>query len=132
MDKYQPLREAGTNAANYEMGTDDVIEHLKQWDKAYGIELSEVTFDTVVVSFDRLPNDVLPLAEDIYEFCPDTIDQHFGCFKEMLEHSEETGESVPNELSQLIEGVDMDDENYGLELLKRSLVKNKKVMLWWD
>lgn len=132
MDKYEPLLKAGTNAANYEMYTADLIEHLKEWDKAYGIELSDVASDRVVVRFDRLPSDVMLLAKDVYEFCPDTIDQHFGCFKEMVDHAEETGEAIPNELTELMDGVDLDDDDYGLELLRRSLVQNKTIMLWWD
>jgi len=29
-------------------------------------------------------------------------------------------------------GIDFEDENYGLELLKRSLVATKELFLWWD
>lgn len=119
MDKYEPLRQAS-------------IEHLKGWDAQYGIELSDAKFDAVVVRFDRLPDDVMPLARDIYEFCPDTVDQHFGCVAEMLSLAEETGEDVPPEMAELMEGVDLEDEDHGLELLRRSLVKHKTVALWWD
>jgi hypothetical protein len=105
---------------------------LKDWDARYGIELSDVKFDAVLVRFDRLPDDVMSLAKDIYEFCPDTIDQHFGCVAEMLNLAEETGEGMPTEMAELVEGVDLDDEDYGLELLRRSLVKHRTAALWWD
>jgi hypothetical protein len=132
MDKYEPLRQAGTNGANFDLDTEAIIEHLKDWDARYGIELSDVKFDAVLVRFDRLPDDVMSLAKDIYEFCPDTIDQHFGCVAEMLNLAEETGEGMPTEMAELVEGVDLDDEDYGLELLRRSLVKHRTAGLWWD
>jgi hypothetical protein len=132
MDKFQPLRDARTNGVNYDLDTDDVISHLQDWDAKYGIELSGVETDAVVVGFKRLPEDAMTLAKDIAEFCPDTIDQHFGCVHEMLEAAEEMGEEAPEHIRELVKGVDLEDENYGLELLKRSLEKNKMVALWWD
>jgi hypothetical protein len=132
VDKYQPLRDAGTNGINFDLDTDAVIAHLKKWDTDHGIELSDVKGDAVLVRFTRLPKDVAALAKDIYEFCPDTIDQHFGCFAEMVDLADETGEELPENIAELIEGVDLSDENYGLELLERSLRKNKTVHLWWD
>jgi hypothetical protein len=132
MDKYEPLRDAGTNGINFDLNTDDVIAHLQQWDAKYGITLDDVKHDAVTVMFDKLPKDVAALAADIYEFCPDTIDQNFGCIAELVEMAEETGEDLPPNIAELIDGVDLNDDNYGVELLRRSLVKNKAVALWWD
>jgi hypothetical protein len=132
MDKFAELRKKDTNEANYELDTEDVIERLQKWDAAYGVELSDVGHDRVAVKFKKLPADVGALAAEAYEFCPDVIDQHFGCFAEMIEAMEEMGEEAPEGLSDLVEGVDLEDENYGLELLKRSLEQTKAVALWWD
>ena len=132
MDKYQPLRDAGINGVNFGLDTDDIIEHLKQWDARYGIELSDIASDRVLVRFNRLPEDAMQLATDVYAFCPDTVDQHWGCIREMVELADEAGEELPDDIGELIEGVDLDDENYGLELLKRSLTKTQAVPLWWD
>ena len=132
MDKYQALRDAGTNGANFDLDTDAVIEHLRGWDTQYGIDLSDVKSDAVVVMFDRPPEDIMALAKDVYAFCPDTVDQHFGCMHEMLEMAEETGDEVPPHLQELAEGVDFEDENYGVQLLGKSLATTKTVHLWWD
>jgi hypothetical protein len=35
-------------------------------------------------------------------------------------------------VAELIEGVDFEDENYGVEILKRELQRDQKVDLWWD
>jgi hypothetical protein len=132
MDKYQQLRDAETNGDNYELSTEDIIEKLQQWDTQYGIELSDIEFDAVNVTFQKLPDDLTNLALEIYEFCPDTIEQHFGCMADFLESFEESGQDVPEDFREFIKDVDLTDDNYGLELLKRSLALNKLVSLWWD
>jgi hypothetical protein len=135
MDKYQALRDANTNGANFDLDTQAIIAHLQGWDRQFGIELSDVRFDAVTVRFDRLPDDpaaLAALAADVYDFCPDTIDQHFGCVHEMIGYADETGEPVPDHLRELVDGVDLTADDYGLELLKRSLAKHKLVTLWWD
>jgi hypothetical protein len=133
MDKYQPLRDANTNGVNYELDVDQIISQLQAWDAKYGVTLSDVTHDAVVVSFATIPEEALaPLAAEIYDFCPDTIDQHFGCFAEMIEMAEEMDDEVPSEILKLTEGVDLESDEYGLELLRRSLAKHQRVALWWD
>jgi hypothetical protein len=51
---------------------------------------------------------------------------------EFLDVAEQSAEALTPELKQLIEGVDFNDENYGVEILKRELQRDKKVRLWWD
>src|SRR5688572_3131711 len=89
MDKYQALREAGTNAANFDLDTDAIIAHLQEWDSMYGIEVSEAASDAVTIVFKNLPADLTVLANDIDRFCPDVIGQNLGCMKEMLDAAEE-------------------------------------------
>lgn len=129
MDKYHTLREKQTQAPNYDLETTAIIEQLQTWDRNYGIVLSEVEHDRLVVVFQQLPADLNSLAQEIYQFCPDVIDQHFGCFDQFFEHSSATW---PPELQALLAGIDFEDENFGLELLKRSLAQSSTVALWWD
>lgn len=133
MDKYQSLRDAHTNGANYDLDTDQIIAQLQAWDAKYGVTLSDVAHDAVAVSFAKIPAEALAfLAAEIYDFCPDTVDQHFGCFAEMIEMAEEMDDEVPPEILELTEGVDLESDDYGLELLRRSLAKYQRVGLWWD
>jgi hypothetical protein len=67
-------------------------------------------------------------VRDVYDFCPDLVDQGTGCVAEMIE---EMGE-VPPEMQKLVEGVNLEDEDYGLEILKREIQMRKNVTLWWD
>ena len=103
-----------------------------EWDAKYGITMDDVKPDAVFVTFQTLPDDLAPLAADIYKFCPDTIDQHFGCVAELLEMAEELGEDVPPEIHELAEGVDMNADNYGRNCSSDRSANNKTVALWWD
>ena len=129
---YAKLEKAGTNGANFDLSTEDIIARLKAWDERYGITIGDVESDAVTVTFHTLPDDTHALAREIYDFCPDTVDQHWGCVAEMLEWAEESGEPVPEDITALIEGVDLEDEDYGLELLRRNLVATRTCGLWWD
>lgn len=132
MDKYQPLRDAGTSAGNYDLDTDDIIRRLQAWDDRYGIALSEVGHDRVDVAFDRTPDDLSEFAREVYLFCPDTVDQGFGCVAEMLEVAEGAGQSIPPEIAELAEGADLEEADYGVELLARSIARTQSLSLWWD
>ena len=132
MSKFTVIKEQNTNGANYEITNDDILKKLEHWDSQYGIEISDVAADRVLVTFNSLPTDVEALAKDIYEFCPDVIEQHFGVMDEMVEMMEETGQELDPELAKLIDGVDFEDENFGEILLQKSLLATKSVGLWWD
>jgi hypothetical protein len=74
-----------TNGINCDLDTDDIVQRLEQWDALYTIEISDVEPDGLVVRFATLPDDLSTFAREIYEFCPDTIDQHFGCIDDMVD-----------------------------------------------
>jgi hypothetical protein len=126
------LKSKQTDGANYGVSTEDIIARLKEWDAKYGIETSDIAHDSVTVRFKTVPDDTRPLADEIYAFCPDTVDQHFGCFEEMLDAVEETGEEPDPAILELVEGVSFDSEDYGVVLLARSLKRDHIIQLWWD
>lgn len=132
MDKYQQIREVGTNGDNYDLSTEDLIEQFQYWDAQYGLELSDIEFDAVTVTFNDLPEDLTELAIKIYEFCPDVIDQHFGCMADAIAVAEEFNQPLSDEIQVLLKDIDLTDEDYGFELLKRSLSIHKAITLWWD
>jgi hypothetical protein len=131
-DEFAPLREASTNGANYDLNTEDVIARLKQWKSLCSFRITGATGDTVDLEFDTLPEDMAAFVRDVYEFCPDLVDQGTGCVAEMVELADEVGEELPPRLAEVIKGVDVEDEDYGLEILKRELERDKKLQLWWD
>ncbi len=132
MNKFDIIKQQETNGINYEISNEDIIVKLQDWDLQYGIEISDAAHDSVLVTFNSLPMDLESLAKDIYEFCPDIIEQHFGVMDEMIETMEETGQELDEETARFIEGIDFEDENFGMVLLQRSLAATKTVALWWD
>jgi hypothetical protein len=132
MDKFEKIRSIGTSAPNYELSNDDIIARLKSWDTKFGITVSDISPESVTVTFTVLPSSLQELSAEIYEFCPDIVDQHFGCFGEIMEIAEEIGQEIEPELLALMEGVDLDSDDAGLELLARSLKQTRTIALWWD
>ncbi|QUS60135.1 DUF4253 domain-containing protein [Synechocystis sp. PCC 7339] len=124
--------EQQTNGINYDITTEDLIAKLQQWDGQYGIEISEVAFDSLIVRFQNLPTDLKALAGEIYEFCPDVIDQGFGCFDDALPMMIASGRELPPETQLLLTGVDWNDPDFGLTILENSLRQDQAVFLWWD
>jgi len=130
--KFAALYEGHTNGINCGLMTDDVVRVLSDWDERFGIELSDVAGDRVVVRFARLPEDLGSFASEIYEFCPDIVDQGFGCMDEAVDMFEETGQEIPAELQALTLGIDFEAEDFGLEILQRDLKAKRSLALWWD
>ncbi len=131
-DPFDQIRRAGTNGANYDLGTDDVIERLTRWQSLCVFTITNAKSDAVDIIFSTLPNDMDAFARDLHEFCPDLVDQGTGCVHELVELMEEAGQELGPEIKELIDGVDLSDADYGLELLKRELQRSRRVSLWWD
>jgi hypothetical protein len=51
---------------------------------------------------------------------------------EAIAITEGFGKELSEDIQTLIKDIDLTDDDYGFELLKRSLVINKTVPLWWD
>jgi hypothetical protein len=133
VDRFDCLRVMATNGVNYDLSTDDIVARLEDWAKRCDFEVDGAAPDWVALRFMTLPDDIDGFVSEIYDFCPDTIDQHFGCFEEMADAFEEMGEEMPPDLQELMEGVDLtDSETAGLQILKRFLRRDKSLFLWWD
>lgn len=130
--QFAAVREAGTSAPNYDLDTEAIVARLTQWQSLCSFTVKGAGHDTVEIEFATLPADMDAFARELYDLCPDLVDQGTGCVHEMVEAMEEMGEEVSPEIARLIEGVDLTDENYGVELLKREVERSKTVKLWWD
>lgn len=126
-DEFQVLRDAHTSAGNYDMGTDQIIDRLKQWQTISSFRVTDAKRDRVSLDFDSLPVDMDAFANDVFAFCPDIVTQGTGTFRELVASGE-----LPPKFEKLVEGVNFDDENYGVEILKRQIEAGKKLSLWWD
>ena len=127
-DHFDIIREAETSAPNFEMDTAAIIARLKQWQALCKLRIVSAGPDTVDIKFDTLPADMDAFVRDVYDFCPDLVDQGTGCVAEMIEAMDE----ITPAMQKLIEGVDFEDEDYGLEILKREIQLKNDLSLWWD
>ena len=131
-DQYEPIRKANTDGANYDLDTDAIVARLKKWESLCKFRVTAAGHDTVDIEFETFPKDMDAFVRDLYEFCPDLVDQGTGCLHEMIEMMEESGKKPDKKMQKLIKGVNFEDEDYGLEILKRELLEGKSVKLWWD
>ncbi len=126
------VRKAHTGGPNYGLDTDAIIERLTKWQSLCTFSVTGAEHDSVDIKFETLPQDMDAFVRDLYEFCPDLVDQGTGVADEFVGPMIDAGEKLTPEWSRLTDGVDFSDENYGLEILKRLLHQNKAVTLWWD
>ena len=75
MGKFDALREAGFDAPNYDLETEDIIAKLEAWDARYGLDLAEIDGDSFTVSLARVPDDLAGFADEVADFCPDIVMQ---------------------------------------------------------
>ena len=131
-DEFAKIRERQTSAPNFDLDTEAILQELQKWKALCSFRVVDAEGDRASIEFDTLPKDMDGFVKNLYQFCPDLVDQGTGCVAELLEMASETGAEVPAKVQELIKGVNLDEEDYGLEILKRELVRDKKVTLWWD
>ena len=77
-EQYDILREVQTDGANYDILTDDIIEKLKEWEKQCEFEIVGAGGDWLEARFVKMPRDLDTFVAEVYEFCPDVVDQGTG------------------------------------------------------
>lgn len=75
------LEVMGTNGWNYDLSPEMVIKRIEEWDERYGLVLIGAGFDWFEAKFKRLPPDMMVFAKEVYEFCPDVVEQGTGSIK---------------------------------------------------
>ncbi len=87
-DKYEALAFMGTDAANYNVATKDIICWLMELEQEQPFLITRIQHDVVAGVFTRPIRDPDGLAERMFEFCPDIVDQGCG---EVAELAKELG-----------------------------------------
>ncbi len=77
-DQYEILRIMRTNGGQYDILNEDVVGRLKDWEKSFSFEIVGADNDWVEIEFKTLPKDLAAFAEEVYDFCPDAVDQGPG------------------------------------------------------
>lgn len=76
--QFDILKVARSDAANYNMETEDLIKKLQDYNHKYGIDIFQAETDTIRLNVLQLPSDINSFARDLYSFCPDIVDQGVG------------------------------------------------------
>lgn len=69
------LKWRGTDGINYDHTNQDIINKLEEWGKTNPINILGVSYDWVYLSFTNPVDNVEEFANDVYNFCPDAVDQ---------------------------------------------------------
>jgi hypothetical protein len=76
--QFDILRIAASDAVNYGKETEDLVRTLQSWDEKYGIDIYAAQTDAIRLKLKSLPKDMKSFANEVYEFCPDIVDQGVG------------------------------------------------------
>lgn len=79
------LRYARTNAGDYDIATEGLIQRLHAWDLRYGIDIVGAGHDFVDLRLQRPPKPGRAFAEEVYALCPDSVDQGVGSVDALAE-----------------------------------------------
>ena len=88
-DKYSILQQIQTNGANYDIDTDSLISIIKKFDEKYSLELIQASGDCCMFIIHQMPQSWLLIAQEVYEVCPDVVEQGAGSIKELAKEMEE-------------------------------------------
>lgn len=81
----------GTNAANYDKGTAEVVKWMQQFARENDVSFDTIGFDLCAGRFNKPPKDYLALAKQMYEFCPDIVDQGAGDVEKLAAELKKSG-----------------------------------------
>ncbi|MCU6792387.1 DUF4253 domain-containing protein [Paenibacillus sp. WQ 127069] len=84
-DQFDIVRAVRTDGINYGIEHEDVLAKLKEWNQKYPFRISGANLDWVEADFISLPDDLISFAKEVYEFCPDVVDQGVGSVEELAE-----------------------------------------------
>jgi hypothetical protein len=90
MDQYEILRIMHTDGDEYDISNQDVIDRLKEWEINSPFDIIGADSDWVEIEFKILPKDLNAFAEEVYDFCPDAVDQGPGSITELTKEIQKT------------------------------------------
>lgn len=82
LDPYAMVRLCRTNGGNYGVSTDDILSRLAAWEQICAFDVVGASRDWVALQFSRLPDNICAFAEEVHDFCPDTVVQGVGLLRE--------------------------------------------------
>jgi len=81
-DHFAIVRVRQSAGGNYNLSNNRVVSTLRSWEKRCRFDLVGASDDWVALQFHSLPEDLCAFAEEVYRFCPDTVEQGTGLMNE--------------------------------------------------
>jgi len=89
-DQFEIVRIMQTNGEEYDILNEDVVARLKDWEKTFSFDIIGADNDWVEIEFKTLPKDLFLFAEEVYDFCPDAVDQGPGSVSGLVKDMQAT------------------------------------------
>ena len=83
-NQYDVLKIMNTEGPNYDVTNEQVINRIKEWDKQVGLKIIVADEARVEAFISNLPYDLIKFTQEVYELCPDVIEQGYGDMDEMI------------------------------------------------
>jgi hypothetical protein len=120
----------GTNGDNYDLDTGAILSRLKDWSGRCELAGLGAGFDWVELRFQSLPINVEEFAEEVYDFCPDTLDQ--GILLPLPENCETLDEDEFQHMETIEDWMDDSSDEQTTSDLANFLRRESRLYLWWD
>lgn len=91
-DDHEFLALVRTDAANYDIEHEVVMKRYLEWEKKYDLKLTGAGQDWMEARIGNPPLDWLAFAKEVYEFCPDVVDQGVGDIPALAKEMERTND----------------------------------------
>jgi len=72
------LRYRRTDGINHDYENEDIVKKIWEWNDKFGLTVIGCGRDWLELEFKKLPADLDAFSEEVYEFCPDSVDQGVG------------------------------------------------------
>jgi hypothetical protein len=82
-DDLDILRYRRTDGINYDLVNEDIVSKISDWKSKYGLIIIGCSQDWLQIEFDTLPLNIDEFATEVYEFCPDSVDQGVGTVEKL-------------------------------------------------
>ncbi len=79
-----------TNGINYDIDNDSIISKLQEWELKRNFILLGTGMDWLQIQFTSQISDLDEFAKEVYEFCPDIVDQGTGDIEELAVEMKKT------------------------------------------
>ena len=90
-DQFDIVRLARTDACNYDLFAEDIIQRLEKYHHSFGIDIFHAETDTIEFDLIGFPTDLAAFAKDLFDFCPDIVLQGVGTVEALEEAIADTG-----------------------------------------